>query len=250
MKFFLSALILLTCYSCRNKTADKEVLSPKVNTPTPAKADTFNLRDLDSDPALQPEILLDSIDIPESKKHLGISIIYPKLSPVEFPLINKWVKYLIKEKKNDFYEQIIDEKVVYDTGALSPQGYYMWMRPQLLYLTKKAVSFVIEHGSGFRANSPWFEYCVMNFDLERKREINLRDYFLLKTNADSSFLEKIISRAVEVDFNIRNYKEDELKFAFDSSSIYFLFEKYHPLAWGTFSVEKKYIIDHINPLYR
>ena len=78
------------------------------------------------------------------------------------------------------------------------------------------------------------------------------DYFILNNAADTAYLENIIGRAMNRDFNIRKRVEflGTINFSFDDMYVYFYLDKYDVLGFGTFSVKKRYILDHINSNYR
>jgi hypothetical protein len=251
MKTFFSFGLLILILSCCNTKKKDKTPAEQVTKEYKIMSDTFNLRNLYKDTTvLQKDIQLDTIEIPQNKKHLDISIIYPKLSPKELPDIYKRVNQLIETRKSEFYELVKDEEVEYDTSLSYPLGWDMWIRPVLLYKNAKVISFAIETGSGYSGMPSGFDYRVINFDLERKKEIAIGDYFKLITIADSTYLGNIIKQAIgQMNIDAEKYL-GEIIFAFDDHSVYFFFDKYHPWGWGIFSVEKKYIIDHINPFYR
>ena len=244
----LLALCTFIVFSCSN-AKDKEEISPSSISKEVAKADTFNLHDLEADPKLQENVLLDTINIPENKIHAGLSVIYPKLSPAKPSYAYKWVKGIVDETRRDFYKTIKEDEALRDTNETDFK-YSRWAAPRLLFRTNKVMSYILEEGGGYRVGSAWFAYHSFNFDLKKKTEITLGDYFILKTKADSSFLENIFQRCVNKEFSLDRYKDFPQDFAFDSSAVHFLFDKYDLLGWGIYSVEKKYILDHINPAYR
>lgn len=241
-------------YSCQNEKSKKPILASKTDSIQKIRQDTFNIRNPDNDTnALQNDIGLDTIEVAQTKKHMGISIVYPKLSPKEIPAISKWIGELINEERSYFRKMIKDEIVEYDKMIHLDRGWSMWIRPTLLYKNQKLLSFTLLSGSGYTGMSAGFGYRTINYDLERKKKIGLGDYFILSTPADTSFLANMIKGAINQDINVKFYLEighDDIIFGFDNTSVYFFCDKYHPWGWGIYSVEKKYIVDHINPLYR
>lgn len=252
MKYFLFTIFTILFFSCSNRDADQRNKPEPFKQASEKNTDTFNLRDLYTDSfALQKGISLKTIELVPNKKHLGISIEYPKLSTGEFPEVTKWVTQLISWKRKDFENLIQDEKVFTDTSfSQLPQGWGMWIRPVLLYKKNNTISFSLESGSGFTGMPSGFEFNTYNYDIPNKKEIKLEDYFLLNSKADSAFLEKIIQRCHNNSFSLKQNYGQLLHFAFDDHSVYFFFDKYDVLGWGISSVEKKYITDHIHPAYR
>ena len=76
-------------------------------------SDTFNVRDLMREPSLQFDILLDTIEIPQSKKHKGMTIVYPKLSKDDFPDVHRSIDELIKISKKEFYEIVVADSSLF-----------------------------------------------------------------------------------------------------------------------------------------
>jgi hypothetical protein len=218
---------------------------------TPVR-DTFNTRDLAREPSLQADIALDTIDIPMNKKHKGITMIYPKVSKEEFPDVYRSIDQLIKTTKKEFSELVKDEPVRYFKDYDRYEGWSMGMGPVSLYQTEKVISYAVEDGRGYTGMPSGFEYNIINYDLEKKKEIELGDYFILNTPADTAYLEGIIGRAMNREFSIKQRTEylGQINFSFDDFYVYFYFDKYDILGFGISSIKKKYIIDHINPAYR
>jgi hypothetical protein len=222
----------------------KEYLTPLL--------DSFNTRNLDFEPSLQYDIVLDTIEISANKKHTGIRMIFPKLSEEEYPEVHKRIDKLIKDKKQEFFEVIADEKVEYDSSLQLYQGWGMGIAPISLYQTEKIISFGIESGYGYTGMPSGFEYTVINYDLENKRPIALNDFFVLNTAADTAYLDGLIGRAMNREFSIKKRTEflGQVNFSFDDIYVYFYLDKYDVLGFGISSIKKKYILDHINPAYR
>jgi len=246
--------LVVAFYSCTDqKDEPKEVpsISKEVYHPP---SDTFNVRDLLRGPSLQLDIPLDTIEIPQNKKHKGMTIVYPKLSKEDFPEVYKSIEELIKISKKEFYEMVKDDKVVYHSESGLYEGWSMGMGPVSLYQTDKVISFSIEDGRAYTGMPSGFEYNMINYDLERKKKITFKDYFILNTAADSAYMERLIARAMnrEQDFNLKKFIEfhEGINFSFDDDYVYFYRDKYDALGFGITSIKKKYILDHINPGYR
>jgi|GEM_PF-4830691 len=252
MKFLLGIFISIFTLACKNKIKTNHTFKV-IKDSLQVKSDSFNTQDLEYHPSLQKDILLDTINIPSNKKHLEGTIIFPKLSEKNYPEIYKQISTLIKDKKKDFEESDKDEKVVYDSLMEAYQGWSMWIEPKSLYWTKKIISFGIESGEGYSGMPSGFEYKTINFDLAKRRQVFLKDYFVLNSRSDTTYLEKIIGRAINRDFSIKKYEGDwggHINFSLDDSFVYFYFDKYDLLGWGIFSIKKKYILEHINSIYR
>jgi hypothetical protein len=249
MKYFLAISFLLIVYSC-TENADKEMSLIPNEYLTPL-LDSFNTRNLDLEPSLQHDIILDTVEINGDLKHPRIHAVFPKLSKVDFPFVPKQIDKLIKDKRTDFYATISENDSEDDSGWQN-RNWDIWIQPTSLYQTERVISFSLETDREYLGMSTAFEFNVMNYDLENKKIITLKDFFVLNTSADSSFLEKIIGRAMDTDFNIKIYTENggRVNFSFDDLYVYFYFDKYDIVGWGTRSVKKKYILDHINPKYR
>jgi hypothetical protein len=248
MRDFLVIWVLFIFYSCEQDESTKKetpLILKEYQTPL---LDSFNTRNLDIESSIRYDILLDTIYIPQNKNHMGISIIYPRLSQDEYPEVSSQIDNLIRRQKKEFYEAIKGEKTEYDTSLKMYRGWDLTIRPMSLYQTEKVVSFGIEKFFGSTGMSSAFEYNVVNYDLLKKKKILLGDYFLLNTLADTIYLKNIISRAISYEFS-KQYL-DALNFSFDDQYVYFYFDKYNIFAWGTRSIKKKYILDHINPEYR
>jgi|KBSSwiStaDraftv2_1062776.scaffolds.fasta_scaffold265484_2 hypothetical protein len=252
MRYLLIISIFIIFYSCaekengnaRKSSIPKEYLIPLL--------DSFNTRNLNMEPSLQYGISLDTINIPENKKHTGIRITYPRLSKKNHPEVYDQIARLIKNEKNDFYKLIAEEKVQYDSNFQVNEGYYMWIAPVSLYQTENLVSFSIESGHSFTGGTSYFEYHVINYDLVKKKPIILKDYFILNTAADTILFDGLISRALNRDFSIKRRTEfsGQINFSFDDLYIYFYLDRYDVLGFGISSIKKKYILEHINPEYR
>ena len=238
--------------ACKNKNKTTPDLVIKKDS-LQIKPDTFNTQDLDRYPSLQSDIPLDTINIPANKKHKVFTIAYPKISSKDYPLVNMEINKLIKSKEKIFYDMVKDDKVEYDSLMEDYVGWGMMIRPKSLYQNKKKISFSIETIEGYTGASAGVEYNVLNFNIDKKKQISLKDYFLLNTLSDTIYLEKIIGRAINREFSIKKYVgdgEEHINFSFDDAYIYLYFDKYDPLTWGISSIKKKYILDHINPEYR
>jgi hypothetical protein len=252
MRYFLSLAFLFVIYSCAPKqNTNKEIPLVLKEYLTPL-LDSFNTRNLYLESSLQFDISLDTINIDGNKRHTGINIIFPNLAKEEYPEVYKQVAKLIKEEKQEFYETVADEKVEFDSGFQLYRGWGMWIEPKSLYKTEKVISFGIESGYGYTGMPSGFEYHAINYDLENKKQIAFNDYFLLTTKADTTYLEGIISRAMNRDFNIKSRTDflGQINFSFDDLYVYFYLDKYDVLGWGITSIKRKYILDHINPAYR
>ena len=116
MRLFIALALVFFILSCRNPKGKEQTFVKTVNKNPGVQADTFNFRDIDSEPSLQKGILLDTIDIPESKKHYGLSVIYPKLSTTEFPYASEWIRKVVDENREDFYETVNEEVASNDTS--------------------------------------------------------------------------------------------------------------------------------------
>jgi hypothetical protein len=247
-KFLLVLIVGLSFYSCRNEKSGSASQDEKKKNYPVLKQVTFNLRD----PAIQKNILLDTISIEAKDGHANLYIVFPILPVKEYPGISKWVDRLVLNKKREFSEEVKTDPEIYDTTSGITDGWDMYIRPRLLYKTDSLLSFSIEDGGGARGMPAGFKYQVINFDFKREKEITLKDYFTFKTHADSLFLENLITRVIGHEFLLRNYlgANGKIDFAFDNNAVYFLFDKYDSMGWGILSVEKKYILNHINPVYR
>jgi len=252
MKYFLFVSFLITIYSCANKKSTEKEEPSVLKEYLSAVSDSFNARDLMYEPSLQFDILLDTINIPASKKHIGIRIIYPKISEKDCPIVCKLIDKLIRNRKKEFYEQIADENVEYDSSWKMNRGWGMWVEPRSLYQTEKVISFGIETSNGFSGMSSGFNFDVINYDFEKKMQIRLKDYFILNSHADTAYLEQIIGRTMNRDFNLKERADflGQINFSFDDLYVYFYCDKYDILGWGITSLKRKYILDHINPEYR
>ena len=250
MKYFLLIAFSITIYSCSNrKNTDKDLSSIPKEYLTPL-LDSFNSRKLDDEPSLQYDIALDTFESKSDFKYPRIYAVLPKLAEADNPFVNKQIDKLMKDKRADFNKKIAELGIEKDSSWRN-RRWDIWIRPMSLYQTDKAISFSLQTNREYLGMSTSFEYDVINYDLENKKSILLKDYFILNTPVDISFLEKIISRAAEIDFSIKHTAEmgEHINFSFDDNYVYFYFDKYG-LAWGTRSVKKKYILDHINPVYR
>ena len=252
MKFFLFTALLLCLYSCREKENKITPLASQSVDSLRGRSDSFNTKQIEIYPSLQKDIPLDTIEISQTKRHTGIRIEIPVLSQKVDPEVFKQIKELVDSKREEFAEMTKKEVVEYDSAFQYYRGWDMWIEPKSLYRTEKVISFAIESGSGFTGMPSGFEYNTFNFDREKKSNISLGDYFVLRTRADSSFLEKIIQRSFSTGFKLSPYLKagNRINFSFDDSCVYFYFDKYDVAGWGISSVMKKYILDHISPFYR
>ncbi|HEV7779778.1 MAG TPA: hypothetical protein VGO58_00855 [Chitinophagaceae bacterium] len=253
MRFTPVIILLLAISSCRETKTKDQPATGKAKENLQVLSDTFNFRDPDNDTAaLQHDIELDTIEIAPTKRHTGISIICPVLSKQEFPVIHTKINDLIQQEKKQFDKMTKDDVVEFDSVLSMTRGWSMWIRPTLLYKTNQLVSFTFLSGSGFTGMSAGFAYHTINYDLGKKKEIGLGDYFILKSPEDSSFLATMIRRAINRDVDVKTYLEwqTDIVFGFDNNAVYFFCDKYHPWGWGIFSIEKKFILDRINQLYR
>ena len=251
MKWLLFITLILSIYSCSDETSTIQNGNQILNDSLKVKSDSFNVKDLMAKPSLQSDIPLDTIDISRNKRHAGITIVIPKLSKDDSPEVFKQLKDIIEDKKKEFYRMTKNDVVEYDSSLQDFSGCSMWIEPKSLYRADKVISFVIEIDQG--CGGPiGFNYSVINFDNNKKKQISLGDYFMLKTPSDTIFLEKIIGRAINKEFSISNYLSlnKNMNFSFDESNVYFCFDRYDIYSWGISSVKKKYILDHINPAYR
>jgi hypothetical protein len=119
-------------------------------------------------------------------------MIYPKVSKEEFPDVYRSIDQLIKTTKKEFSELVKDEPVRYFKDYDRYEGWSMGMGPVSLYQTEKVISYAVEDGRGYTGMPSGFEYNIINYDLEKKKEIELGDYFILNTPADTAYLEGII----------------------------------------------------------
>jgi len=252
MKYLLLTGFLLFIYSCSNKKDSEKGSTIKLKDSLQAVSDTFNTQDLDLYPSLQSDITLDTINIPANKRHMEGKIVFPKLSKRVYPEVYKKLNRLIENKEKDFYEMTKDDELEYDSVMESYAGWGMWIDPKSLYLKRNLLSFAIENGEYYPGTPAGFEYNVINYDLEKKKQITLKDYFALNTSSDTSYLEKLIGRMMNRDFDIKSRTGflGQINFSFDDQYIYFYIDKYDVLGFGIFSINKKYILDHINPVYR
>lgn len=243
-------------YSCLNKNEkDSEHQKREVVKDTlHMDNDSFNVRNMYINPSLQPDIHIDTIQVNTTNKHTGITIFHPKFSGKECATVNMQVNALIKKKKDEFYEMIKDEKVIYDTGMKTYEGWSMGIGPVCLYRTDKVISICIENGSGFTGMPSGFEYNVINYDIENGKKISFKDYFILNNAVDSLNIERLIGRAMgrEAEFRLKEFIEYRggINFSFDDTCVYIYLDKYDVLGWGISSIKKKYIREHINPRYR
>ena len=245
MKCFLFIIFLWTVYSCADtKNADNEtpVVIKKL---LPALSDSFNTRDLMSEPSLQYDIPLDTINIFQNENLEELTIIFPKLSPLENSFLYKRINDIVRKSKNDFLKEAKNDEIEYDSVS-QEIGFNETIEPKSLYKTEKVASFSFQ--TYYLSIGSSFKYDVINYDLEKNKLILLNDYFLLKTSADSIYLSNIVSRAIKNKFS-KEYL-GALNFSFDDQYVYFYFDKYNIFSWGVSSVKKKYILDHINLEYR
>ena len=252
-KTLLLAIFLLCFYSCRDEKKEKFFSGTREKENSLTIQDSFNLRNLEEDPSLLSDIHSDTIHIDRNKKHTGIYIVSPLLSEKNDPELFKWTRDLLDADQKEFYEMVKNDEVIDDTTiSYFPQGWSMFIHPRLLYKTDSVASFAIESGQGYTGMPAGFWYNTFNYDIARKKEIYLNDFFILTNEADRLFLKKIISRAIGHDVIMDDFlaANDGSEFAFDNRAVYFFFDKYHPWGWGIYSVERKYISEHINPVYR
>jgi hypothetical protein len=251
MKFFVFITLVLSFCSCSDKTSKKQNETAKLKDSLGIKSDSFNVQDLDNQPSLQTDILLDTIYISRTKRHNGITIIIPKLPENDYRELVKLLRHVIENKKKEFYKVTSEDIVSYDSSRDDYTGCDLRIEPKNLYRTERLISFVIEVDQG--CGGPiGFNYSVINFDNKKKKQISLGDYFVLKTSSDTTYLEKIIGRAINRDFRISDYLRfnESVNFSFDSSHVYFCFDRYNMYYWGISSVKKEYILEHIHPEYR
>jgi hypothetical protein len=246
--------VSLSIYSCSNKTDNNQNDISVLNDSLVVIPDTFKVPDLMMYPSLPDDVFWDTIDIARNKKHTGINIVIPRLSQKNFPEINKRIKTIVENKKEEFNETISDDRVGYDSGIDSYRGWSMWIEPKSLYFTKNVISFAMETGSGYTGMPSGFEFKTINFDLDQKHEIKFDDFFDMETTSDSAFWGMIIRRSMgrEPIKNMREFLElhGPINFAFDSNNIYFFFDKYDVFGWGISGVQRKYINHMIKERYR
>jgi hypothetical protein len=164
--------------------------------------------------------------------------------------VYRQIDKLIKGRMKDFFQMTKNEETEYDSSRQTYNGLSMYMQPTSLYQTEKVISFGMLYDFGYTGMSSSFEFNVINYDLEKKKKITIKDYFILDTKDDSTFLATTIGRAAKIN-DMGKYFEaiENMNFSFDELYVYFYFDKYE-LAWGDRCVKKKYILDHINPEYR
>jgi hypothetical protein len=254
MKYLLIILISFLVYSCtnNNKTKQGETLIRKDS--LQAKPDSFNYSELDLQPSIQHGIVLDTVTLDATKKYLGITIVLPKVSKKDFPEVYTLLKNLLRAKKREFIESLEDD-VAYDSALHLQQGYSMWMEPKSLYKNDKVISFAIENGEGYSGMPSSFEFNLINFDVQKKKEIKLEDYFLLKTSSDTIGFAEIVCKSLNwgKPEEVKRYLEflGPVKFAFDEENVYFFFDRFELFAGGQVgSAKKKYIENYIRPEYR
>ncbi len=254
MKYLLAIAIFLLVYSCINKNKSRQNVSEVKRDSLHARPDSFNFSDLISQPSIQDGIILDTVIMEPTKKYLEIRIILPKLIEKDSSDVYNQVKNLAKIIKRQFIESI-EDTVKYDSTIGLLQGYNMWIEPKSLYKTDKVLSFAIENGEGYGGMSSSFEFTMINLDREKKKQIRLQDYFILKTSSDTAWFSDIVCKSLnwgKPDEVIKYLKFlGPVKFAFDEENIYFFFDRGELFAGGQIgSVKKKYITDHIKEEYR
>lgn len=244
--------LFLIINSCSNRRSTKEQASEKINSNILAKSDTFSFPDCYSYSSIQSNIFFDTINLQRNKRYIGIQIISPKFSKTVYSELCKRLKDLINKKKDDFIETTKDEVVNYNLEMQDYEGWSMWLEPECLYQTNKVISLSVRSGEGYTRMPSSLEHNTINFDLIKRKKIFLHDYFLLNSPSDTVYFDKLLSRAMKSEFHIKTYigLGGIINFSFDSSNVYFYFDKYDPFYWGIISINKKYILDHIHSEYR
>ena len=244
------ALLLCRCTSHQQHSPapDKD--------PAAHLVDTFGLVDLRMDPSRQHTIRVSTTEVQPDQHHLGIVAMVPSVG--DLPAVSRWVDSIVKDKVKEFKEGVRDERVETDTALHMKIGWSMWMSPVNLYRTVGHLSIAIENRHGFTGTPSWYEYHIINFDLEKEKRIRLEDYFILDTSADTLALAGLVCRSVNCTepADALQYLRNPamfgtLKFAFDEEYVYFFFDKGELFDGGhTGSVRKKFIKSRLRPEYR
>lgn len=253
MKRWIPVVLVLLFCRCTNHHRPVDIAATDR---TVHRVDTFGLVDLRIDPFRQQNIRLNTLEVQPDQHHLGITALVPVIE--DLPAVSRWVDSLVKDKVKGFKESVQDERVETDTILKMKTGWSMWISPLSFYRGDKMLSFSMESRHGYTGTPSWYEYHIINFDLEMKKRMRLEDYFILSTAADTAALANLVCRSVYCK-EVRNaiqYLQNPgiygvLKFAVDADFVYFFFDKGELFDGGHIgSVRKKFISDRLRPEYR
>lgn len=253
MKYLFLLLITVQCYSCVQKKSEKSDLVTDKKNSVVARSDTFDVDDLQYKPSLQADILLDTVNLPESHRVWG-TIVLPKISRLDHPVVYRYIDSLAKSKRKNYRETIQQEIV--EPSDTSPIGFSsdVWINPMVIYKTAKLISLAFEDGIGHSGTPSFYEFKTFNFDIEKKKQIQFSDYFKMETGADTLFWGNIISRCFSQDIgDLKTFLEwhGPISFAFDKDNVYFFFDRGELFAGGQIgAIKKKYIMEYIRQDYK
>jgi hypothetical protein len=254
MKAWFGLLLLIFVPACKEERKNKKPEITAVPKDSLQEAENDNYFMVYTPLFLQKDILYDSAEYVRKDSCVEISIRLPKRTRGN-AVIYKKIADIRKKAMQDFRRENKD-----GTGpCIYEEQEHIWLEPMHLFQTKKFISYIIRNSSGMTGGTTGFYNYVINYDLEEKKEIELDDFFRLKTHNDSLYINQIISRSIGEEEKFKSSKHEyermfflESNFAFDSTNVYFFFERYGIVGWGgqISVIRKKYLTAFINPRYQ
>src|SRR5689334_4950959 len=190
MRMIFAAMLLLMAAACKNEKKDKKTASVPVAKDSLVSEQSDDYFTVDTAYFLQMDIQLETAEYSRKDFCAYLSISIPKKNKFN-GIFYQRIDKLVKGSKKDYR----DEKA--DPGDCDDMHYrHYWIQPMHLYQSGRYISYVIRDGSGYSGMPSTHANHAMNFDLETKKEIQFKDYFVLKSHTDSFSLCKAISRAI------------------------------------------------------
>jgi hypothetical protein len=258
MKYSLIATVAIFSYiflACKG-SKDKPIEKPVTENHLPATEDTFQTIDLFKSPAyIQSGTILDSVSYRYPGAKATLFTRYPKLSRKEFPEVITWVKQAIAER----HKLYVETQKEWKEEEPEEEVFDEFMGTKLFYRDTNLVSVVLDEWITDGMHRSVWSHRSFIYDRKKRKEIEITDYFILQSSADTVFMNHLLSKGVGrrkgEELDIRQFGDSftgAFSFAADSSNVYFFFDRYSIYGLGDWItiVPKKYIRDHIKPGYR
>lgn len=253
MKYLLIAVLMFSALSflgCRESN-EKPVKKAITKDSLAHAEDTFQTIRLHESPGyVQHGTIIDSVQYGYRGSKAVFFANFPKLSQKEFPEVNKWVKEFLKEQHGDYIE--IRKESDEDMSD-------RFIGTKLFYKDDKVISLVLDEWETDGMNRSIWTHHSFNYDVKMRKPMNISDYFILQSAADTLFMNHVVSRSVGArkgeELDMRQFGDgfgSSFSFAIDSANIFFFFDRYsvHGIGDWITIVPKKYIREHIRPEYR
>lgn len=221
---FYSFILLLSCQQNRSSNQKETAF---------INADTLNVNKdiakivlVDGEKMDIPEgILLDSSFTFDSKRRINFHVTTPKFKNKLNVACDRKIDSIIENRRIEFMKYIKGRLKEYPQLTGTAFASEFRVEPVSIYKDTKMVSycFTIDwYEAG--AIHPMHEYYSFNYDLNKGKQVNFVDYFILNDNLDSNYIIENINKSIgqtdvpvtkiyEMDFNI---EIDTISFNFDA----------------------------------